>query len=92
MNIPDKKLLAVYNNMIAKLNAEYPQRFWRWLGIFQKPLDTDINKADGDINKIWLACLEGKSTLLVFIGGLKIYEGLVRRGYGLYNATQRKAQ
>ena len=90
--IPNKKLVGIYCKMLERLNKDYPKRFQSWLSIFQRELDKDIKEADDNINNIWERCYEGKSTLMDFLGGLKIYEGLVIKGYGLYNRAQEKRQ
>ncbi len=90
IKIPNKKLVQIYCKMLDRLNKEYPKRFWAWLSIFQRPLDREIMEADDNINVVWEACLEGEANLMVFLGGLKNYEGLVLRGYGLYNAAQKR--
>ncbi len=90
ISIPDKKLAGIYCKMLERLNKEYPKRFWNWLSIFQRALDKEITEADDNISGIWVRCNEGSATLMVFLGGLKIYEGLVLRGYGLYNTAQKK--
>lgn len=90
--IPDKKLLGIYCKMLERLNQDYPKRFWAWLSIFQRALDAEITEADDNIGDIWEGCNEGSATLMVFLGGLKIYEGLVLRGFGLYNAAQKRLQ
>lgn len=92
IKIPDKKLLGLYCKMLARLNDEYPKRFWNWLSIFQRALDKEITEADDNIGDIWEKCNEGSATLMAFLGGLKIYEQLVLRGYGLYNAAQNKLE
>ena len=88
--IPDKKLVGIYYKMLARLNESYPKRFWNWLAIFQRTLDKEITEADDNISGIWEKCNEGSATLMEFLGDLKIYEQLVLRGYGLYNAAQGK--
>ncbi|MGR3302303.1 MAG: hypothetical protein ACUZ8I_07340 [Candidatus Scalindua sp.] len=90
--IPNKKLVELYCKMMAKLNVAYPRNFWRWLGIFHRDLDKELTVADDNINKVWTACLEGRANLMGFLGGVKVYEGLVVRGFGLYNTAQRKLQ
>lgn len=82
--IPNEKLSDLYIKMICRLNKEYVRGFFMWISIFQKNMDVDINKADDEVNTIWQQCIEGKATLMKFIGAVKEYERLVLKGYAVY--------
>lgn len=87
--IPNEKLAALYIKMICRLNKEYIRGFFIWVSIFQKNLDMDINKADDAVNTLWQECVDGKATLMKFIGAIKEYERIILKGYAVYKYKNR---
>lgn len=82
--ISNDKLADIYIKMICRLNKEYIRGFFMWASIFHKNMDMAINKADDEVNTLWHECLEGKASLVRFIGAVKTYERLVLKGFGVY--------
>lgn len=87
MKIPDTKLLSVYYGMVNRLAKVYPKRFWIWLGVFHRELDKEVVDAEDVVNDVWVRCNSGDATLMEFLRVLRVYEGLVLRGFGLYNTA-----
>lgn len=86
--VPNEKLAALYIKMICRLNKEYVRHFFMWISIFQKNMDMDINKADDTVNTLWQECVEGKATLIRFIGAVNEYERLIRKGLAIYKGRK----
>ncbi len=82
--IPNDKMAILYGNMMRKLNKGYVRGFYMWLSIFYKGIDKQITDADNQIDAVWERCIEGKASLMEFIGALNLYEEYMLKGYELY--------
>lgn len=86
--IPNEKLAALYIKMICRLNEGYVRGFFMWISIFHKNMDMDINKADDTVNTLWQECIDGRASLVRFIGAVNEYERLVRKGLMIYKSRK----
>ena len=82
--IPNDKMATLYGNMMHKLSKRYSRGFYMWISIFYKGLDKQLTDADNKINAAWERCIEGKASLMEFIGALNLYEECMLKGYKLY--------
>ncbi len=83
--IPNDKMAALYGNMMRKLSRGYTKGCYSWLSIFYKGVYKEITEAEGKIDAVWECCIEGKASLIEFIGALNLYEEHMSKGYKLYN-------
>ncbi len=88
--ISNDKLCSMYKNMFEKLGKEYPFKFYMWISIFHKDIDEKLLEADIKINAVWERCIEGKASLMEFIGALNLYKGYMLKGYKIYETRNKR--
>lgn len=83
MKITENKISIVFDNMMNRLNVDYPLGFYDWLRTYRKDLYLKLESADDTVNAVWEKCLVGEASLLDFVGVGKIFERLMLQGYEL---------
>jgi hypothetical protein len=84
VKVSNEELTKHYDQMLNRLNGYYKKGFYAWVEKENPHVAKRLVILDEKINEVWEMCVEGKSSLLMFKAGLKLYEQTVRKALSDY--------
>jgi arylamine N-acetyltransferase len=84
-------LCRQYLKMMDVINTHYPSSLFRWIEIFHRDKDRELQAKEDRINEVWELNMSGTETLMDFLKALKEYKALMGNLIRLYvNRNKRK--